>query len=881
MEKKLEKNFMTGIFLVCILTWGSALAQSIVELPPAGHFTMRADLVGTHPRLYFTQDDIPGIRSRASGSSQWYLDQAKGAFGHYTGSAVDANESWKHYLFGFWGQFAMNMFYLVEGDVAYANTAVAWALHYARQTDWLEDDLIPMEITSGMAITYDILYDYMSESDRVEIRTALKTAIDFIYDEFFIGEYWTNDFQNNHMHNRIHGMANACFAIYGDDPGMDVQAAADLALSTTEKVVEWLPVDGSNHEGPGYWDYGNHWVVRLVNLMEHVTGIHLTSRNPHFSRDYYFRIYMTAPGWRNTFNIGDGGDGSPSSITPMSLAIAESQDGYGTAILREFMDLLPGGFYNHAAWGLLWYDGELEAEPYSSLPLWRFWPDLEMLSVRSSWESDATAFVFKCGPPGGHRMQQLSAGHYINVAHDHPDQNHFMLFAHGTMLAEDDGYPQEQKLSRSHNTVIVDGLGQTREGTGWYQPFPYEETGYLDDVVLSRSTAYAAGNAGILYEGADRFVRHIAFMEGEYVMIIDDLEGTGSTSHEYEWRLHKDGDWTSGGAGQFFVSDGGVRLDIRFLEPAAANMQSSFLPAELTAQPCLAVSTSGVTVRFTSVLVPQNNEAPDKTSQLITAPGGTAVRVDDGGTRDFFAVNLDGSSLQFGNFTTDASAVLARHTSGQLNMALMSRGTSLTAGGITVLGSTMPVNAIWRSDTEGILVEIEPPYKSTAGNITLQAGGFTAGVEYPVNIDGRLLAPVTPNSEGVVSIEIDVVRRHTIRFFDYTRIRKFHHHPNSGLNLDISPVPGALQFSVDIEKPGALRLEIYDLTGRKVWEHYVSNAAQGTYRVRCNVTGQKQIQNGIYIINLQVGDEYIQRKTLKNVLLIPNNPLLFRKRGNI
>jgi hypothetical protein len=33
-----------------------------------------------------------------------------------------------------------------------------------------------------------------------------------------VGQYWTEDYQNNHMHNRIHGLAHAAFAIYGDDP---------------------------------------------------------------------------------------------------------------------------------------------------------------------------------------------------------------------------------------------------------------------------------------------------------------------------------------------------------------------------------------------------------------------------------------------------------------------------------------------------------------------------------------------------------------------------------------------------------------------------------------------------------------------------------------
>ncbi|MBD3346057.1 MAG: hypothetical protein GF401_13435, partial [Chitinivibrionales bacterium] len=97
---------------------------------------------------------------------------------------------------------------------------------------------------------------------------------------------------------------------------IDVQQKADLAVECFEKIVAWLPEDGSNHEGPGYWDYGNHWVVRTEALIEHVTGTDYFARNEHFKKDYAFRAYLTTPRWQQTFNIGDGGSGAPGNITP-------------------------------------------------------------------------------------------------------------------------------------------------------------------------------------------------------------------------------------------------------------------------------------------------------------------------------------------------------------------------------------------------------------------------------------------------------------------------------------------------------------------------------------------------------------------------------------
>ena len=52
---------------------------------------------------------------------------------------------------------------------------------------------------TGMALTYDILYDQLSDTERSDIRAALVEAMELIHPEFFVGQYWTNDFQNNHI----------------------------------------------------------------------------------------------------------------------------------------------------------------------------------------------------------------------------------------------------------------------------------------------------------------------------------------------------------------------------------------------------------------------------------------------------------------------------------------------------------------------------------------------------------------------------------------------------------------------------------------------------------------------------------------------------------
>jgi Heparinase II/III-like protein/Domain of unknown function (DUF4962) len=856
--KNIARLAVRGMMITLALL-ALAAGQSIVVQPPLHTFVMRSGLAGAHPRLYFTQADIPTIKQRALGPCSWFYKKAKSDFGGYVSQRTpDAPGTWKDYLFGFWGQFSMCMFYLVEGDTAYANAARSWALFYAGRSDWLADDLVPMDITSGMALTYDILYDYLSATDRATLRTALKRSIDTIQPRFAVGQYWTEDYQNNHMHNRIHGLANASFAIYGDDAAIDVQTAADLAVGCFTQVAAWLPDDGSTHEGAGYWDYGYPWVARDAALINHVTGIDLTAGKPHFSNDYLYRLYMTTPGWNNMFNIGDADEGPPSNAEAWLPGIARNRDAAADSVIRRLMKEQSGGFYQQTMWGVLWYPDSLQPQPYSSLPLYRFWPDLEMFSIRGSWADTATAFVFKCGPPGGNHMQQLRNGNYVNVAHDHPDQNHFLLFSGGRMLAQDDGYPEDNKVTRSHNTIVIDTLGQTNEGGQWYQPFDYGLCGHLTDVMLSGSSACASGDATKLYKGASKFARHIAFVEGGYVISIDDLKGTGTTTHAFNWRLHKTGTWSSGQAGEFIVADSSnMRLDIRFLEPPVAGLQSAFLPVDpvvATSHPCLSVTTRASSAHFTAVVVPQHNSQPALASTLLSATGGTAVQVQGGATTDMFAMRSDSANLTVGNIQSDATNLLVRTQNAATSFAMMTRGTVVTIAGATLVRSVLSANLAWRIGAQSVTVEAEPPYTAAGGADTIIAGGLIAGSQYTATVDSAAPAVLTAAGDGTVRVPVNLVKRLVITLVKGMGIGAGNY-TKAFQRILIRPLGNGVIFIIPATGTMGSSIAIYSQQGRPIWQWEARNCSV-EQRVLWMGIGKngRESPAGVYCAKVKIGN---------------------------
>lgn len=163
-----------------------ARAQVLKQPPPAGLFKLGAGLSGAHPRLHFTAADIPAIRARGKGGAKFFVDRMKAAFGGYKGKAVSVTGpgDWKHYLYGLWGQLSMCLLWIVEEDQTYADTAKSWALHYVRDTTLCAtaaecDDLVPQEIVTGIALTYDILHDQLTASEQAEIR-ARQVAVDVL-----------------------------------------------------------------------------------------------------------------------------------------------------------------------------------------------------------------------------------------------------------------------------------------------------------------------------------------------------------------------------------------------------------------------------------------------------------------------------------------------------------------------------------------------------------------------------------------------------------------------------------------------------------------------------------------------------------------------------
>jgi hypothetical protein len=166
--------------------------------------------------------------------------------------------------------------------------------------------------------------------------------------------------------------------------------------------------------------------------------------------------------------------------------------------------------------------------------------------LRDGWKSENVGAMFKCGPLGGYKLNEYRKAYAengqlrgVNVAHDDPDANSFIIWSNGALVAETDRY-SAHKQSSHHNTILINGMGQMVPGRMepqmWSQPGPDDMremavvTAFKDagDVVVCEGEAagsyLAIKQADKNRPALDRYRRTFIWVKGSYLLVLDDIK---------------------------------------------------------------------------------------------------------------------------------------------------------------------------------------------------------------------------------------------------------------------------------------------------------------------------------------------------------------------
>ncbi|MCU1321112.1 MAG: hypothetical protein JWM43_761 [Acidobacteriaceae bacterium] len=563
------------------------------------HSAVRPELAGIHPRVYFTSTELDHLRTEAHGPQRvWWqqqLSHVRALQGPPPPPPAETRRAQNDVAFAIAeAAFA----YKIEGDAKYLTAAKAymdaavsyevWGYSFSKPNV----DLAAGHLLYGMGVGYDLLYNDLTPTERARYRTKITRQAKLLH-AFFAprpGRSWA--YSQNHTFIPMAGLGVAAYALYGEVPEAAQWAALTRAIY--QKVLATYSADGYYYEGFEYWIFSTPWIIHYLDAHKHATGEDLFDQ-PGLRLTHLYAAHSLTPGGQTMFDFGDVFEG-PQTRARMGDDYARSHPkGHFESNYNILYDLAArfkdpeiqgvadwmrsmGHTGQEEWWTLAWRNPALTSKPIAQLATSHHFKDHDVIFWRNSWDANATAFAFKCGPPGGHHTADLMAkipDWHTEQGHAHPDVNSFILWAHGQYLTGDSGYAGVPKTIE-HNTLLVDGKGQGHEGKGHdaWADFPYERLNqvHITKALFTAKTFEVEGEGAFAYDvslGLKRYRRHIQLDQASHIAI-DDLVETDAPRTLSEV-LHSDTTVQAAGDQAFRFNMNGAVLDVALQSPKPAS----------------------------------------------------------------------------------------------------------------------------------------------------------------------------------------------------------------------------------------------------------------------------------------------------------------------
>jgi hypothetical protein len=467
--------------------------------------------------------------------------------------------------------FYLSYSYRLTGDKRYLNRAEEEILAVSRFSDWNPSHFLDVgEMTMAVAIGYDWLFEDLTESTRMEARSAILLKG---IEESKNGNNWWLTSENNWNQVCNAGMVFGALAIQEDYP--------DLAEEIINRAFESIPLamdeykpDGIYPEGYSYWGYGTTFNVLFLSAVEKYLGNDrgLTDNSGFLNTGHFLKHMITPTG--GNFTWGDCGTGA--NIHPAMFWFAE-RTGNPSVLWSEKQFLQKSNFDSFKGIrelpAILIWGKNIPLENISE-PEEKFWMGQgrnPVAMMRSDWTDQAAYVGFKAGSP--------------SVNHGHMDVGSFIFETNGRRWATDLGMQNYESLESlgmqifgkaqdaerwtifrmntfSHNVLIFDNQQQRVNGFAKIDKFSDDE-----------NSMFAVSDISTLYRDQVKSAeRGVALLNKEYLLVRDEFE-TLDKSTTVRWQMVTFSHVELGG-NEATLTDGGKVLKLKVKGPENLQMKT-------------------------------------------------------------------------------------------------------------------------------------------------------------------------------------------------------------------------------------------------------------------------------------------------------------------
>lgn len=542
------------------------------------------------PRLFLDRDGLEGLRVRASGDPAYQAIRVRA--GEARSELPPEDPGFDVYMKDYllpeigtyfealrvpsYGALENGWVYQVEQNREAGEHAREVLLRMARWNRWVHPNFDCLGrrtyylvgiVALNLAITYDLVYDLLTEEERQVVRDGMmRNAIAGGWEEYFLHNRIASN-TSNWINGTVAGPLVAVLSLFDDPAGFPREFFGLAEKWFAHLRASFLP-DGSYGEGYGYQSFASYMSAPAFAALSHCFKVPGLVESFNWKDSNLFNMYIQAGG-NVMLDMGDSYD-TLRPTTHLSWLAKTT----GDPLINGFYQLAPGDDWR----SFLWRPDEKNVTvPSECLPPSRIFPDKGSSVFRTGWDGDSTVLHFRAGP---------------NFNHTHADQGHFLLWAHGEPLAIEAGkshyydnpfYWSFHVHAGAHNVLLVDGNPHSQEIGDFRDEVPaFDRYARLVAGVHGEGAGLLLSDLAPVYQGKlTMYERALAFTPAGNLLVWD-LVRTAGRPRRLEVLYNPPSASRTRLLGDQIVYTGGkAGLSVRVLQPSRAVVSMRKVPTYL------------------------------------------------------------------------------------------------------------------------------------------------------------------------------------------------------------------------------------------------------------------------------------------------------------